>query len=116
MLDVICSKNYHVIKGVDSSFAFDVPSKDPMMERQIAGICTHKTVGFIGISAWECRCHTFHYRFIFFPSLIDGDLSIGILFTPESSVEVTLNDFLCGRNIEFMSILLHNLFRCTYFI
>ena len=55
MLDVICSRIYHVIKGAHSSFAFDVPFKDLMMAcGQIAGICTHKTVGFIGISAWEC--------------------------------------------------------------
>ena len=39
MLDVIYCRNYHVVKGVHSSFAFFVPSKDLMMARgQIAGV------------------------------------------------------------------------------
>ena len=72
MLDVICSRIYHVIKGAHSSFAFDVPFKDSMMAcGQIAGICTHKTVGFIGIFAWECLCYTFHYYIDFIFSITD---------------------------------------------
>ena len=112
----------------NSSFAFDIPSKDPMITRgQIGGTCTHKTVGFIGISEiWitECWCYVFHYSFSF-STLIDGDLSIGISFHTWSSVEVTLVISYMWPQYPIYEYLLlkrrtillkYFLFRCTYFI
>ena len=124
MLDVTCSRNYHVIKGLALLSWTFLPRISWWYAARLQVPINCRLYWHIRKRVLILHILSFIYLF-FFSSPIDGDLSIGISFHNWKQCWSHISDFLCGPQYpiyeyftpqEVCIVLKYFLFRCTYFI